>query len=236
MIILIRKTFQSALIIILAIGVILGNNITFAHSGDGKECNCSEDTENLTKEKVLQKLNEVGVIVNENPPKEDVQKAEKVLKKEKDYQLALKTLKKDGYKISKDTVDYIQFKNLGLGEFYYENIIVVAGLLQNGDTFANFAAWIDIKNEQIIKYNIIKISENGEWEDLVSYEKLTENSSGFSTMGFQTDWGSFTCTMAGLFTCIHYCGIWTLVNPAAGVICDIACGIAFGFACSTSGN
>lgn len=233
---MIRKTFQGALIIILAIGVIFGNNITFAHSGDGKGCNCSEDTENLTKEEVLQKLNEVGVIVNENPPKEDVQMAEKVLKKEKDYQSALKTLKKDGYKISKDTVDYIQFKNVVLGEFYYESIVVVAGLLQNGDKFANFAAWIDIKNEQIIKYNIIKISENGEWENLVSYEKLTENLSGFSTMGFQTDWGSFTCSMIGLFTCIHYCGIWHLVNPGAGIICDIACGTAFALACSTSGN
>lgn len=50
---------------------------------------------------------------------------------------------------------------------------------------------------------------------------------------FSFSGNSFACSAVGVLACCGYCITWGLVNPATGVTCDVACGLAFAAACST---
>lgn len=49
---------------------------------------------------------------------------------------------------------------------------------------------------------------------------------------FHWDGKSFACSLAGLFACGEYCGVWAVVNVGAGATCSGVCGIAWAAVCS----
>lgn len=59
-----------------------------------------------------------------------------------------------------------------------------------------------------------------------------DNSTDYSTNDFGFNGMSFACSLAGVFACVSYCGLWHVTIPAVGIGCDILCGGAFAFACA----
>lgn len=117
---------------------------------------------------------------------------------------------------------YIKFKAYQKEENY---ILAVSVYNPEKDAITNFFAQekvvftgdtVDESNNIIVNYNIANDDDNG---------------GEISTLDFKWNGQTFVCGMSGVFLCIQYCGVWTLINPGAGVICDIACGAAFTIAC-----
>lgn len=69
-------------------------------------------------------------------------------------------------------------------------------------------------------------------ETLIQYTASDSDSNGnISTQDWEWNGKTFACGMTGVFACIQYCGVWTLVNPYVGAGCDIVCNAAMVVAC-----
>lgn len=125
-------------------------------------------------------------------------------------------LQSDGYVKIPGSEDYISYQNTKTNE----TVLVAAGLMQKDSNIVIYTGMVELQSTNMIKFNIY---ENGQ---------LIVSSDNLPTPSFTVDWGSFACSMAGLYTCIHYCGIWHVVNPIAGGTCDVVCGTAFALGCA----
>lgn len=99
----------------------------------------------------------------------------------------------------------------------------------------------DSHNKKITKFVAEKrnMDNNKNGKLLVNKNYVDNNSQGnnqdqTATRGFKWNGKSFACSMAGLYACAHYCGVWAVVNPIAGGTCEAVCGTAFAAACSVS--
>lgn len=98
----------------------------------------------------------------------------------------------------------------------------------------------DNYNKKITKFIAEKrsMTENKEGKILINKnyvehkaEKVDKNKP-VAYAGFKWNGKAFACSMAGLYACAHYCGVWAIVNPIAGGVCEAVCGTAFAAGCS----
>jgi len=89
---------------------------------------------------------------------------------------------------------------------------------------------VDLVEEKVLDLTVTHIDT--EQNVSLIFHSIGNDPGLITPMDFEFNGRSFACSMTGLFACISYCGIWHLVNPAAGITCDILCGGAFAFACS----
>ncbi|HGZ3149566.1 TPA: putative immunity/bacteriocin fusion bifunctional protein [Staphylococcus aureus] len=98
----------------------------------------------------------------------------------------------------------------------------------------------DNYNKKITKFIAEKrsMTENKEGKILINKnyveykaEKVDKNRP-VTYAGFKWNGKAFACSMAGLYACAHYCGVWAIVNPIAGGVCEAVCGTAFAAGCS----
>lgn len=66
--------------------------------------------------------------------------------------------------------------------------------------------------------------------EFVNYMDFSVNN--MSRKSFTWNGRSFACSATGVLACVSYCFTWAMVHPAAGVVCDVACGAVFAWACS----
>lgn len=119
----------------------------------------------------------------------------------------------------------------------YENrktnsdILTVTVYNPNTDEITNFVGEEKLfngdsvkKSDMLINYNIAKenVKENADKADKA--DKIT-------TFSFKWNGKTFACGMSGILLCMQYCGVWALVHPGAGFVCDLACNTAFVIAC-----
>ncbi|WP_460413832.1 putative immunity/bacteriocin fusion bifunctional protein, partial [Staphylococcus aureus] len=97
----------------------------------------------------------------------------------------------------------------------------------------------DNYNKKITKFIAEKrsMTENKEGKILINKnyveykaEKVDKNRP-VTYAGFKWNGKAFACSMAGLYACAHYCGVWAIVNPIAGGVCEAVCGTSFAAGC-----
>jgi hypothetical protein len=99
--------------------------------------------------------------------------------------------------------------------------------------YITLAAWVDLKAKKLLEITVTHIDAEQNVNLIFHSAGSNSNAPGqIAPFDFEFNGQSFACSLTGLFNCISYCGIRHLVNPAAGVTCDILCGTAFAFACS----
>lgn len=180
-----------------------------------ENCNCSVK-QDLTPEQIKEKLSKEGINVIDNPAQADIDTTVSILNSYDLYKNTFTQLVEDGYSKVPNSEDFIAFENSNTGE----TVLTVGGLLQKGSNVVIYTGMGELKSGNMIKFNFYK---NGQ---------LIASSDELLSPLFTVDWGSFACSMAGLYTCIHYCGIWAVVNPIAGGTCEIVCGTAFALGCA----
>lgn len=122
-----------------------------------------------------------------------------------------------------------------------EYVILKQYVNDNGETVlamfvydANINNLISVIAEKSNKDNVLEsFFSFSEYNPNEPDNELENSGSEIGTMGFTFNGKSFACSMAGLVACSSYCIFWGLVNPLAGLTCEIACGTAMAAACAT---
>ena len=235
-----KKIMLFMLAVLLLVGISLPGQQQYTNTAKAEEkssCETCSLKNVYTKEEVLEKLNELGVIV-EDTTKEDQKLVKKLIKQ---YQKLDKEINKQfikGFKAPKNKEMFITFKNTHLGGYDYDKVIVYGTLLRNkvGDAVV-VSAWVDAKKEELIKYEVGTVTHDNpqEYNSLLSFEKSKTEEGDFTASGFKWNGQSFACSMSGVFACMTYCGVVSAAcgpgYPECGAVCDLACGAAFAFAC-----
>lgn len=148
------------------------------------------------------------------------------------HNAALQQYEFSDYALIDGSAMYSGFKNVEIDNYTYNYIAVNYKVFFNEDNeeYIALAAWVDLDAEKVLDITVTHINT---YQDISLIFHSNGNNSGLITpFDFEFNGKSFACSLTGLFACISYCGIWHLVNPVAGVTCDILCGGAFSFACS----
>ncbi|WP_296975622.1 putative immunity/bacteriocin fusion bifunctional protein [Thermobacillus sp. ZCTH02-B1] len=130
---------------------------------------------------------------------------------------------------------YKGFKNVEFNNRNYNYVAVLYNVYFNAakGEYITLAAWVDLKVKKLLEITVTHIDAEQNVNLIFHSAGSNSNAPGqIIPFDFEFNGQSFACSLTGLFACITYCGIWHLVNPAAGVTCDILCGTAFAFACS----
>lgn len=235
------ETMKKALLVVLTLVFSLGAYLPNqqANAQGQPDCKTCSLKDVYTEDEMLEELNELGVTIDETN-KEDQKLVKKMVKKQNKMNKEINKLLNKGFKDYKDAEMFMTFNDTHLGGYDYEEAIVYASLLKDKKTgdLAMVSAWVDTKNEEIIKYTVGTITnDNPEvYNELASYEKAKETEGDFAASGFKWNGKSFACGMSGVLACITYCGVVGMAcgpgAPACGTVCDLVCGAAFAYACS----
>lgn len=107
---------------------------------------------------------------------------------------------------------------------FYEN--------KNGDRIM-IQLIIDQTNSEINDAVTQKIVHGSNKAETIFEESSKTLYSVQSRKSFNFNGKSFACSMTGLLTCSSYCVVWGLVNVAAGLTCEAACGTVMVAVCAT---
>lgn len=160
-----------------------------------------------------------------------------VASKDKEYSLDLKQLKKEGFKSETKANNYITFDNLKDEDLLYEKVGVFTGffLKKGNEEIARQQVWVDLKTNEVVRYDIIKMDAEGNGTQLVAFDKkdaASTDSGEIGTYKFKFNGISFACSMAGLIACTAAFGGLAVFVPVAGGLASLGCAIAFNIGCS----
>lgn len=210
---------------------------------------CSKDT-SLDELKVKLK-NEMG-IETKYLSNDGVAKIEnKALSKNNDFKKLLKKLKKEGYKEVNLDGKSLLFENATIDKGLTKSDLsfVYGGLKDKAGNVVIYTLGYSSATDEFFQFTVEKIPPKAEAKDDIDvliqnnnndfmvYGKDYNNTEGdVSTQGFTWNGKAFACGMAGVVACIQFCLVYTLLNPIAGTVCDVACAVAMTAVCSVNGD
>ncbi|MGE6553057.1 putative immunity/bacteriocin fusion bifunctional protein [Bacillus mycoides] len=241
---------SSALVLTLGIGANLASANTITPVTPVKECNSCTETLGMSINEAVNKLAKEGTKTNLNVSNQDKKEVKKlVVKKDKEYQNVLQTMKKDGFVVEAKADNYVLFEDLkdqNSNNKNYEKVATYTEFFYNksSNELARKQVWVDLKTKEVVKYDMFKFKTDGS-EDatlLVSYDKKIESAKvetpnkgdgpvmyaskfNFAGMGF-------ACSMSGLIACAAAFGGLEVVMPYLGVATSVGCATAFNYGCS----
>ncbi|MES9685909.1 hypothetical protein CN514_21835 [Bacillus sp. AFS001701] len=227
---MLKKLITLCTTFILLIGLVNGT-VAKAESNDCSTC--------LTSNEFLKTINQLadaGTTTDLNVDKKEQKDIDKIVStKDKEFKTEIKSLGKEGYKAEPTADKYIIFSNLKDNGITYEKVGVATNFyIKSNKEIASKQVWIDMKTNEVIRYDLVKINEDGTSNSVVSFDKnsTNDNTSGISTYKFKFNGVSFACSMAGLIACTAAFGGLAVVVPAVGAVAGLGCAIAFNVGCS----
>lgn len=203
------------------------------------ECvSCTGDTQQVIKD-ALKQLEADGTKTNLQISSNEKTELNNIIQeKDKEYANALKLLKKDGFKVETKANNYITFENLKDENVTYEKVGVVTEFsIKNSKEIVKKQVWVDLKEKQVVRYDVVKIQDNGSSEPTITKianydvkEKIaTENG---TQDGFKFNGISFACSVSGVLACAAATGGLAVYFPYVGAAVSLACVMAFNTGCS----
>lgn len=216
------------------------NSVTANAETNEKWCNVCENPNAI--QDAIDQLASEGTTTNLTVNKKDKQQIDKITaQKDKEYKQELKDLKKNGFKEEKKADNYITFENLKDEDVFYEKVGVLTQFyIKSNEEIARKQVWIDLKKNEVVRYDIITLDVDGTSTQVVTYDiksnQDNDNNGGViilkSKSKFKFNGISFACSASGLIACSAAFGGLTVVVPAVGAVASLGCALAFTVGCS----
>jgi putative immunity protein/bacteriocin len=230
-----KKSFLTFLSVILISCVIAPSNLSYAMSE--KSCLACEKS-GYSKSELKSLLELEGIEIVEQLISTDVVSTNSIIENSiAEHSSEIAAYQMGEYTPLEHSEMLLGFKGAVFDNITYEYIVNKVIVYERKDTNELIAlmAWVDLDQNKLLDITLthFDIEANG---TLIFIDQNYENQSSDELITVAKEFNfngmAFACSMLGLFACTSYCGIWGLVNVAAGVTCAILCGTAFNFACS----
>ncbi|MGE7827555.1 putative immunity/bacteriocin fusion bifunctional protein [Paenibacillus sp. NPDC093718] len=209
-----------------------------AYENSSQSCGCSNNKEGITPDEARAILEADGVEIIDNVSKDDKESVNSIIDTHlSNYQQSLNDYSFSNYEQIPSSDVYIKFQNVEMnGVLYSEVVSKYTVFKDSSNNLITQSSWIDLEKNNVVELGMALIDNNQEvFEILVIDNHPKATAEEGIIVPFEKDWSlfgqKFACSMTGLVACGVYCTVWGLVNPVAGVTCDIVCGAAFAVAC-----
>lgn len=209
-----------------------------AYENSSQSCGCSNNKEGITPEEARAILEADGVEIIDNVSIDDKERVNFIINTSlNNHKQPLNEYSFGNYEQIPSSDVYIKFQNIEMsGVFYSEVVSKYTVFKDSSNNLITQSTWIDLEKNNILELGMALIDINQEvFEILVIDNHPKAAAEEGLVVPFEKDWSmfgqKFACSMTGLVACGVYCTVWGLVNPVAGVTCDIVCGAAFAVAC-----
>lgn len=209
-----------------------------AYENSSQSCGCSNKKEDITPDEARAILEADGVEIIDNVSKDDKESVNSIIDTYlNNYQQSLKEYSFFDYEQIPSSDVYIKFQNVEMnGVLYPEVVSKYTVFKDSSNNLITQSSWIDLEKKNVLELGMALIDKDQKvFEILVVDNHSKATAEEGKIVPFEKDWSlfgqKFACSMTGLVACGVYCTVWGLVNPAAGVTCDIICGAAFAIAC-----
>lgn len=222
------KKYLKFTIIISLLFLFISNTMPYSEAKETKENNLLSMQKEKFKDKNIEiqemSQKEIQFLQTLQEKNKDIKNIKAQMQKENYKEIKLENINSKLKYTTKDGKGYGFIVNSAYKNEKTKNIVVTETIY-------------DSYNKKITKFVAEKKSstKNQEGKLLANkdyVEKTPDKNTKILKAGFKWNGKSFSCSMAGLYACAHYCGVWAIVNPIAGGACQAVCGTAFAAACS----